>query len=260
MAVALVQLADFAALRGDFATADASLQEAASLGRQVGAWADTVHIAGKLAAIRLRLGDIAAARADLERAEHDEAARGVVYSDSAVWLGLVRAELHAREGDAGEAARQCEKVLSWLERKRSPWWQGFRALAQARLAMVVLGTGDEARARALLATALQDASDWVERPAIAEVIDAIAAYCLHRTAPLAPLAATLLGAAHSIRGTFDEGSLDAPSAREAARGLLGADGFEAAYQRGRALPGDEALALAAGAVAQAPHPAPAGPC
>jgi predicted ATPase/DNA-binding SARP family transcriptional activator len=267
MAVALVQLADFAALRGDYATADASLQEASSLGRQVGAWTDLIHICGKLAAIRLRMGDLAAARADLERAEHDEAARGVVQSDSAVWLGLVRAELHVREGETEAAARQCEKVLSWLERKRSPWWQGFRALTQARLALALLPRGDdcasprgdEPRSRALLATALRDASDWVENPALAEVIDAIAAYCLRRTPPLAPLAATLLGAAHSIRGTFDEGSLDAPAAREAARGLLGAAGFDAAYQRGRALPRDEALALAASAVAQAPQPAGATP-
>jgi predicted ATPase/DNA-binding SARP family transcriptional activator len=257
IAVALVQLADFAVQRGDHVTAITSLQEAATLGRELDAWGDLAHIGGKLAAVRLRLGDLAAARADLERAEHDEAARGVVRSDSAVWLGLVRAELHAREGDADAAARQCEKVLSWLERKPSPWWQGFRALTQARLALVVLADGDEPRSRALLATALRDASEWVELPALAEVTDAIATYCLRRTAPLAPLAATLLGAAHTIRGTFDEGGLDAPAAREAARGLLGAAAFEAAYQRGRALPRDEALALAASTVAQAPQPAPA---
>jgi hypothetical protein len=35
------------------------------------------------------------------------------------------------------------------------------------------------------------------------------------------VAATLLGAAHTIRGAFDEGSLDAPGARNDARGVLG---------------------------------------
>jgi hypothetical protein len=61
--------------------------------------------------------------------------------------------------------------------------------------------------------------------------------------------ATLLGAAHAIRGCFDEGSLDAPAVRDAARARLGADEFEAAYERGRCLPRDDALALAASAVA-----------
>jgi hypothetical protein len=59
----------------------------------------------------------------------------------------------------------------------------------------------------------------------------------------------LLGAAHAVRGCFDEGGLDAPAVRDAARAVLGADGFEAAYERGRCMSRDEALALAAGAVA-----------
>jgi hypothetical protein len=150
-------------------------------------------------------------------------------------------------------------VLSWLDRRPSPWWQGFRALTQARLALALLPRGDEPRCRALLATALRDAAEWVELPPLAEVFDAIAALTVHGSplsADRALLAATLLGAAHSIRGTFDEGSLDAPAVRDAVRGLLGAAGFEAAYQRGRALPRDEALALAAGVVAQAPQPEP----
>jgi hypothetical protein len=69
------------------------------------------------------------------------------------------------------------------------------------------------------------------------------------SAESAALAATLLGAAHSIRGCFDEGSLDAPAVRDSLRARLGPDEFEAAYERGRALARDDALALAADAVA-----------
>jgi predicted ATPase/DNA-binding SARP family transcriptional activator len=248
IAVALVQLADLAVQRADYATAVASLQEAAALGEELGAWGDLAHISGKLAAVRLRTGDLAAARGDLEHAEREVAGRGAVPNDSAVWLGLVRAELHAREGDAAAAARQCEAVLSWLDRKPSPWWQGFRAQTQARLALSLLARGDEARCRALLAEALQNASGWVELPALAGVVDAIAALAVHAP-PVDPdrarLAATLLGAAHSIRGAFDEASLDAPAVRDAARAVLGPAGFDEAYDRGRTLPCDEALALAA---------------
>jgi len=248
MAAVLIQLAEFARLRADYAPAIAALKEAGELGRELGAWGDLSHIGGKLASIRLRMGDLAAARADLERAEQDESERGIGQSDSAAWLGLVRAELHWREGDVAAAARQCADLLAWLEGKQSAWWDGLRAVIQARLALTVLADGDEARCRALLADALRAASDWVELPALAEVIDAIAVLtndCGER----AKLAATLLGAAHAVRGCFDEGGLDAPAARDSVRTLLGPDEFEAAYERGRALSRDDAVALAASTVA-----------
>jgi hypothetical protein len=67
------------------------------------------------------------ARADLERAEHDESDSGARSSDSVLWLGLVRAELLWREGDYAAAAAQCTKALAWLDGRHSPWWYGFRA-------------------------------------------------------------------------------------------------------------------------------------
>jgi len=148
------------------------------------------------------------------------------------------------------ARRDCERVLAWLDQKESPWWDGMRAQLEARLAMVVLRDGDRARCRDLLAAALRTAVAWVERPALAAVIDAIAAFALQAGSPQdAVLAATLLGAAHTIRGAFDEGSLDAPGARNAARDLLGEAGFDVAYERGRALGRDEAIAAASDVVA-----------
>jgi hypothetical protein len=94
----------------------------------------------------------------------------------------------------------------------------------------------------------------VEFPALAAAVDAIAAFALTGGQPADPraaavLAATLLGAAHTIRGAFDEGSLDAPGARDAARGMLGEREFEVAYERGRGLGRDEAIAVASGALA-----------
>jgi hypothetical protein len=198
-------------------------------------------------------------------------------SDSAVWFGLVQVEIHVAEGDSAAVVRQCERVLSWLDRRRSAWWQGFRAQVEARLALAVLSTGERARAQALLADALRDAQDWVELPPLADVIDAVAVLALQcwpgrptvlspggTPSPGTPLAdpparldspgpecaAALLGAAHSIRGCFDESSLDAPATRDAARARLGADEFAAVYRRGRELARDDALALAASAVAR----------
>jgi hypothetical protein len=243
-----MQLAEFARLRGENAAAVAALEEAEALGEQLGAWGDLSHIGGKLAAVRLRLGDLAGARADLERAEREESARGIGQSDSATWLGLVRAELHYREGDAAAAGRICADLLAVLEDKQSSWWSGVQGVIQARLALIAMADGDEARCRALLAEALTTATSWVELPPVADVIDAIAVFAQH-SGECATAVATLLGAAHAVRGCFDEGSLDAPAVRDAVRAVLGAEEFGAAYERGRSLPRDDALALAAGAVA-----------
>jgi ATP/maltotriose-dependent transcriptional regulator MalT len=246
----LIQLAELAQLRGDYPTAVAALQDAATCGRELGTWGDLSYIDGMLAAVRLRMGDLDRARADLEQAERAQSERGGRLNDAGAWLALVRAELHWQSDDMAAAGRNCEKVLAWLDRKESPWWDGMRAQLEARLALVALRGGDRTRCRELLAAALGTAAAWVERPALAAVIDAIAALALRAGEPAgsregAVLAATLLGAAHTVRGAFDEGSLDAPPARGAARGVLGEAGFDAAYQHGRALGRDEAVTAAA---------------
>jgi predicted ATPase/DNA-binding SARP family transcriptional activator len=259
----LIQMADFSQLRADYATAIAALEEARSFGRELGAWGDLSYIDGMLAQVRLKQGDLERARADLEQAEHAQFERGTHLSDAGAWLALVRAELHWREGDMAAAAGNCAKVLAWLDQKQSPWWDGMRAQLQARLALVVLREGHETRCRELLAAALGTAAGWVERPALGAVIDAIAVFVLGADGSAGPteraaLAATLLGFGHTVRGAFDEGSLDAPGARDAARGVLGHAEFEGAYQRGRELGRDDALALASGAVAGL-RPAPVDP-
>ena len=247
----LIQLAEFAQMRGDFPTALAAVEEAGACGRKLGAWGDLVYIDGMLASIRYRMGDLEQARADLERAERAVSKRSPSVGDMGAWLALVRAELHCREGDLVAAARCCALVLDWLDEKPSPWWDGLRAHLRARAALVALQEGKEARSRALLAAALSGAADWVERPALADVMDAIAVFVLQAGSPeRAAQAATLLGAGHTIRGAFDEGSLDAPGVRDAARALLGEAGYSAAYENGRALGRDEALAVAKGAVAE----------
>jgi predicted ATPase/DNA-binding SARP family transcriptional activator len=253
-ASALIQLAELAQVRGDYPTTVAALHEAGAFGRELGTWGDLSYIDGMLAAVRLRMGDLDQARADLEQAERAQAERSGRLNDAGAWLAQVRAELYWQQGDLTAATANCTKVLDWLGQKESPWWDGMRAQLLARLAMVVLREADQARCRELLVAALGIAVAWVERPALAAVIDAIADFALQIGEPAdrgacAVLAATLLGAAHTIRGAFDEGSLDAPRVRDAARGVLGLAGFDAAYERGRALGRDETIAAAQGALA-----------
>jgi len=239
---ALLQLAQLSQVRGDCAGALAELEEATALGRELGAWGDLPQIDGKLASVRVRMGDLAGARVDLDRAERAGAGAAADRADSAAWLSVVRAELCWREGDREEAERLCRSALAWMNTQKAAWFQAMRAQVLARLAVLTREGGNGAKALALLGDALRAATVWVDHSCLADVIDAtalLAADSDERTA------ATLLGVAHTIRGDFDESSLDAPGVRQAAREALGLPGFEAAYQRGRDLSYADGLALAA---------------
>jgi predicted ATPase/DNA-binding SARP family transcriptional activator len=244
-AVALIQLAEFAGMRADYDTAIAALTESESLAARLGAWGDISQVGGKLALIRMRTGDFPGARADLMRAIRSSTEQGAVKTDSAVWLRMVEADLCWCEGDLAAAGALCGDVLTVLADRESDWWNGMLSQAMARLALIQLADGADGRCRELLKDALRTASSWVERPPVAGVIDAIAVL-VQRDSP--DRAATLLGAAHMVRGIFDESSLDAPAVREAVRQALGDATFEAAYRQGRELGYDEALALAEASV------------
>ena len=89
------------------------------------------------------------------------------------------------------------------------------------------------------------------RSALGAVLDACAVYALGRDsrggsdrAAAAEQAARLLGAAHAIRGAFDESSLDAPPARAKSRETLGPEAFDAAYESALTSTYESALALA----------------
>lgn len=198
------------------------------------------------------------------------------YSPTEIWLGLVAAELAWGQGDYADAARICAATLAKVEAKPAVWWYSFRGLVGARLAMAAFATGDPERCRSLLGAALADARQGLERLSMAAVVDGIAVFALE-VAPRpgmaggsrataatstwrppdpprdrAELAARLLGAGHAIRGRFDEGSLDAPAVRDAARRVLGEPGFDAAYEQGHALTLDDAAAFAARVVEDHP--------
>ncbi len=185
-------------------------------------------------------------------------------------LGTMRAEIAWRAGDLGEVTRCCAEVLGGIKDVKATWWQGLRAQVKARQALVAHVTDDPQRARQLLREALATALGWVERPPLAVVVDTVAAYVaaggdrcpvcapVHRACPggipglspreAAEQAAALLGAAHAVRGAFDEGGADAPGVRAVVREALGASAFEAAYERGRALSRDEVVTLVTRAI------------
>jgi predicted ATPase len=244
-AAVLIQLADFAKLRGDFAAGIAALEEAEALGGLLEAWDDLTQIGGLMAILRMRSGDLAGARVHLDRSISLSAAKERRMGDAAVWFGLTEAELLWCQGDLDAASRQCDEVIALLATKRTEWYAGTWAIVRARQAMIAQRLGDRDRCRELLAEALGRSLDWVEHPPLAAVIDAVAAFA----APDDPRsAAAMLGVAHTVRGAFDESSLDAPAVREAAREALGLAGFDEAYRHGSGLSSEDGIALARGFV------------
>jgi predicted ATPase/DNA-binding SARP family transcriptional activator len=252
VAMALTLLSDFAELRADHAAAIEALAEAAEIGRELRVWGDLTYVEARLAIIWARAGDLARAGEQMAEVRRAVAARsGQVDTDR--WVAFMGAELAWRQGDYAEAARCCEAALAAIAPNTARWWQSLRAQVKSRLAVAVLKDGDDGRCRILLAEALDAAAGWWEHPALAAVLDACAVYVLHRDGPGdAGRAAALLGAAHAVRGVFDESSLDAPPARAAATRSLGAEAFTSAYESARALSYESALSLAREHLSAAP--------
>jgi predicted ATPase/DNA-binding SARP family transcriptional activator len=248
VAIALTQLAEFTELRADHASSIEALTEAAAIGREVGAWGDRTYVQARLALIHARAGDLNRASEDLAQVQRTAEARGAQV-DTDRWVVFMRAELAWHEGDYAEVVRYCEAVLAAIAANQAPWWQSLRAQVKARMAMAALELGGTVRCRALLSEALDSAAAWRENPALAAVLDACAVYFLRRGAQVNPdqvnpdqvnpaqndaeRAARVLGAAHAVRGAFDESSLEAPRARDWARGALASRAFESRYESAR---------------------------
>jgi predicted ATPase/DNA-binding SARP family transcriptional activator len=249
VAMALTQLAEFTELRADHATSIAAITEAVAIGREIGIWGDLTYVEGRLAVIHARAGDLDRAHAELGQVRQAVEARGGKV-DTDHWVAFMRAELASLAGDYAEAARCCEAVLTSIADHRARWWQSLRATVQARLAVAALKQGQAGRCVRLLAESLDYTASWWEHPALATVLEACAVYALGRDphgeadrAAAAERAARLLGAAHAVRGAFDESSLDAPPARAQARATLGPKAFTAAYESALASTYESAIAL-----------------
>ncbi len=243
-AMNLVLRSDLDGLRGDHLAAIRALDEAAAFNRELTGGSDLAYIYLQTARHRIRARDLAGAAGDLRRSEQAGWVQGD--GDIKLYLWLGRAELAWQDGRLEEASRLCGQIDAEITDRASMVLKPFRSLVRTRLAMVTLRNGDVSGSDACLAEALGLASAGMDRPALAAVIDGIADLVPWSggDAEAAELAATLLGAAHAVRGAFDHGSLDAPRVAENARRALGDDTFDAAYRRGRALSYDDALALA----------------
>jgi tetratricopeptide (TPR) repeat protein len=250
MGLALTIQAELGALDGDHAGVIASLERAVELSRELTNREDTAQIYASLAKSRSRLGDYRGALADMARAEQAAREQGEPLGD--LWITYIRAELEWLRGDIAEAGRISRALDARMASKDTAMISPFRAQTQNRAALADIRSGNVAAGLAGLAAALRLARGSLDRSVVAAVVDGVAAAGLWTDGSRASAgrAAVLLGAAHSIRGAFDHSSLDAPEARDRARHTLGGEAFAAAYQRGRELGYEDALALAEDTVSE----------
>jgi predicted ATPase len=222
--LALTELADRIAVRGDLAGAVTLYDQAVAVLIETGAVEDVIPIRSRQAQLYWLLGGedaSAAAMADAQR--HAER---VPWPDALVELALARAELARWAGDADEARRQLG--IATTMRGDSGEQPDIRAVTHDLLGY--LAGDDLAQARAHHAAACQAAAEAGYHPMLAKVIVGVADLALRRGQD--EQAARLLAASDAVRGLPDRSGRDAARVERTARSRLGDTRFAEAALEG----------------------------
>ena len=206
-------------LGGDHAAAIAALDQVIAFAEAIGSDDDAAWARAERGMVRLRAGDLAGARADLDVAAAGHAVRSAMvlaFTDAA--LG----EVSRHSGDLDQA-----RSLLTAARRRLDETAGVPARVRLQpltgLSRVAVSRGQLAEAREVLAEAFRLALAAEpplvqDRPSIATVTEALADLALADQRPAD--AARLLGYAAAIRGAPDLGNPDVRRAGAAARAVL----------------------------------------
>jgi predicted ATPase/DNA-binding SARP family transcriptional activator len=244
--VSLSGLGEVALARDDPAEAIRILEEARGLA------ADGLHanfgdmMLIPLARARARLGEVAQARADLQRGAGIAGRIGEKDDEVSGYLAL--ADLARRAGDGAEAGRHAGRALEIAEAHRDrPGMGAWVATVYSVLGALAEEGGDLDTAtrwhrQALDVAGRQGVVFLPNNPTLARLVEGWAALAAARREPAA--AAERLGLAHTLHGFKDVASLEVARAERAATAALGPAAFAAAYARGQRRTREDALALA----------------
>ncbi len=240
VAVSLLHLGSLAMMQGDYPAARASCNESLAIFRELG---DRGHVANairSLANLRIQEGDPASARTLCE--ESAAICRELGDRSGLAWalLGLGSAARH--QDDATAARSLLEDALAAF---RDLGDREGVAAALGELGRVAAEGNDAGSARPLAAESLALYRDLGDRSGIAATIDTLAAIASAQGD--AGRAARLWGAAERLREAIGTPRPPGERARHdrnvaAARAALGAAAFDRAWQAGRAMAFDEAIA------------------
>jgi tetratricopeptide (TPR) repeat protein len=219
LAAAVRHLGSGLGLGGDHAAAIAAIDQAIAFAEAVGAADDAAWMRTERGMIRLRAGDLAGARDDLDGAAAGHAAR------SAMVLAFADAGLGEISRHTGDPDRA--RALLTAARRRLDETTGvpsrIRLLPLTGLARLAVSCGELSEARGFLAEAFRLALTAEppliqDRPSIAAETEALAELALAVGRPAD--AARLLGYAAAVRGTPDLGNPDVSRAEATARAAL----------------------------------------
>ncbi|WP_445149603.1 BTAD domain-containing putative transcriptional regulator [Baekduia sp. Peel2402] len=234
----LVTLGGLCLLEEDLDGAAEALEEARELMYEIGADAEQAMLHLRLADVRARQGDLAAAL------KHARLARDAtdLGGDEAAMSGSGLAGVLWRLGEREEALEVLAHAIATVDRLGigNPARGHAEALVRGGAALIELDAGRPEEARHLLTAAYPAAVGTADLPVTAFVGLAVAALACHDGAPTD--AAEILGAAARLRGSADRTSPDVIALTARLREALGDSAFETAFAAGRALDHDAALA------------------
>jgi predicted ATPase len=234
-AVALLHTLD-----GDLDAAELAIDEALALMTEMNSRDDEGFMRVRLADLAMRRGDVDGAREQMALAR--QAAETTGSSIETVFTLSMTAVVEQEAGNRDEARRLNDEAM----RRVSTIPKGHPVFGHARALMLNLATtfaridGDLVEARRFAGDAYVAAVGTTDMPIVAAVGVAVAA--LLAAEGESERAARTLGAAAVMRGAEDPTSLDIVRVSADLTGALGEVAFRAAYDSGRAMDRDAALA------------------
>jgi predicted ATPase/DNA-binding SARP family transcriptional activator len=224
--------------QGRLEEAIAALQESRQLMIQLRATDDECYALSRIGMLRLRQGDVAGARKDVEAALE-------IADRTGSWMSIGFGTFHLavlahHEGRTDQALVLAYQALAAVDRAPfSP--PQVKALIHGGIATFNLSSGNVIGAAERLRDAYQAAQTSKDMPVAAIVATGVAELLLARGDAAA--AAQLLGAGVRLRGIDDVSDLDVQRVASAARSVLGPDGYARHHESGRNLAREAALNL-----------------
>jgi predicted ATPase len=223
MSLALTELADRIATRGEFAGACEHYEQAIEVVTEVGAIEDVIRMRSRQAQLYWLLGDKPSSAAAI--AEARRCAERVTWPDALAELALSRAQLARWDGNAEEAHHQLGVVSATLGEGAE--LAHFRAVTHDLLGYLAEDLGESRKHRA---SACEAASEAGHPPLIAQVLVGVADLALRCDQD--DQAARLLAASAGMRGLPDRSHPDVARIEQSARRHLGDARFAEATREG----------------------------
>ncbi|MGH3375510.1 MAG: AfsR/SARP family transcriptional regulator, partial [Actinoallomurus sp.] len=223
ISIALTELADRIAMRGEFAGACEHYEQAIAVVTEVGAIDDVIRMRSRQAQLYWLLGDKESSAAAI--AEAQRCAERVTWPDALAELALSKAELARWRGDAEEAYEQLGVATTVLGDEAEQ--ASIRAVTHDLLGYL---TDDLGEARTHRVAACQAASEAGHAPLIARVVVGVADLALR--GDQYEQAARLLAASAGVRGLPDRCHPDVARIEQSARDRLGDTRFAEVAREG----------------------------